>query len=263
MTARAHAANNELAISFLSSAAPDAHAARSRLAARYGDCAPEDADVIVALGGDGFMLQTLHRTMGAPKPIYGMNYGTVGFLMNDYSDADLPARLAAAQPSIIHPLLMHATDVKGGQTTARAINEVSLLRQTSQSAKLRITIDGAVQLEELIADGILVSTPAGSTAYNLSAGGQIVPLGAPLMALTPISAFRPRRWRGALLPDRARVGFEVREADKRPVAATADHFEIRRVCLVDVETDRETSLILLHDPGHSLDERILREQFGH
>jgi len=263
MTARAQPTNQSLAISFLSSGAPDAHAARSRLVARYGDCRPEDADVIVALGGDGFMLQTLHRMMDAPKPIYGMNHGTVGFLMNEYSDSDVPARLAAARPSIIHPLLMHAVDVKGGRTTARAINEVSLLRQTSQSAKLRITIDGKIQLEELIADGVLVSTPAGSTAYNLSAGGQIVPLGAPLMALTPISAFRPRRWRGALLPDRAHVGIEVKEADKRPVAATADHFEIRRVTLVEVETDHETSLVLLHDPGHSLDERILREQFGY
>ena len=263
MTARAQPTNQSLAISFLSSGAPDAHAARSRLVARYGDCRPEDADVIVALGGDGFMLQTLHRMMDAPKPIYGMNHGTVGFLMNEYSDSDLPALLAAARPSIIHPLLMHATDVKGGRTTARAINEVSLLRQTSQSAKLRITIDGKIQLEELIADGVLVSTPAGSTAYNLSAGGQIVPLGAPLMALTPISAFRPRRWRGALLPDRAHVGIEVKEADKRPVAATADHFEIRRVTLVEVETDHETSLVLLHDPGHSLDDRILREQFGY
>jgi NAD+ kinase len=263
MTALANVAKKKLAISFLSSSASDAHAARSRLASRYGDCRPEDADVIVALGGDGFMLQTLHRTMGAPKPIYGMNHGTVGFLMNEYSDADLPARLEAARPSIIHPLLMRATDVKGGQTTARAINEVSMLRQTSQSAKLRITIDGKVQLDELIADGVLVATPAGSTAYNLSAGGQIVPLGAPLMALTPISAFRPRRWRGALLPDRAHLGFEVREAEKRPVAATADHFEIRRVTHVEVETDHETSLVLLHDPGHSLDERILREQFGY
>jgi NAD+ kinase len=264
MTARGNGTKKKLAISFLSSASPEAHEARSRLVELYGNCRPEDADVIVALGGDGLMLQTLHRVMEATtKPIYGMNRGTVGFLMNEYSDRDLPERLATAQPSIIHPLIMRAIDVKGGQTTARAINEVSMLRQTSQSAKLRITIDGAVQLDELIADGILVSTPAGSTAYNLSAGGQIVPIGAPLMALTPISAFRPRRWRGALLPDRAKVAIDVREADKRPVAATADHFEIRRVARVEVETDHETSLVLLHDPGHSLDERILREQFGY
>jgi NAD+ kinase len=192
-----------------------------------------------------------------------MNYGTVGFLMNEYSDADLPARLAAAQPSIIHPLLMHATDVKGGQTTARAINEVSLLRQTSQSAKLRITIDGAVQLEELIADGVLVSTPAGSTAYNLSVQGPIIPIDAPLMALTPISPFRPRRWRGALLPDRAHVTVEVREAAKRPVAAVADHNEVRSVRSVEISMDHDAAMHMLFDPGHSLDERILREQFGY
>ena len=263
MNARETIANKTLAISFLSSGTSEAHEARDHLVALYGDCAPEDADIIVALGGDGLMLQTLHRMMDAPKPIYGMNRGSVGFLMNEYTENDLPERLAAARSSIIHPLIMRATDVKGAHTTARAINEVSLLRQTSQSAKLRLSIDGAVQLNELIADGILVATPAGSTAYNLSAGGQIVPLGAPLMALTPISAFRPRRWRGALLPDRARVIIDVLEAEKRPVAATADHFEIRRVERVEVETDHATSLVLLHDPGHSLDERILREQFGY
>jgi NAD+ kinase len=252
-----------LAISFLASGAIEAWEARERLAALYGNCDPEDADVIVALGGDGLMLQTLHRTMETPKPIYGMNRGSVGFLMNEYTERDLPERLAAARPSIIHPLIMHAVDLKGAKTTARAINEVSLLRQTSQAAKLKISIDGAPRLEELIADGVLVSTPAGSTAYNLSANGPIVPLGAPLMALTPISAFRPRRWRGALLPDRARVSIDILEADKRPVAATADHHEIRRVERVEIETDHATSLVLLHDPGHSLDERILREQFGY
>ena len=263
MTARANPAKKPLAISFLSSGGEEANEARSRLVALYGNCRPEDADVIVALGGDGLMLQTLHRMMEVPKPIYGMNRGSVGFLMNEYSDRDLPDRLAAARASIIHPLMMRAIDIKGGHTAARAINDVSLLRQTSQAAKLRISVDGAVRLEELIADGILVATPAGSTAYNLSANGPILPLGAPLMALTPISAFRPRRWRGALLPDRAQVAIEVLEADKRPVAATADHFEIRRVARVEVQTDHETSLVLLHDPGHSLDERILREQFGY
>ena len=252
-----------LAISFVASAAPEAQQARDELIAMYGDCSTDDAEIIVALGGDGLMLQTLHRTMSDPKPIYGMNRGSVGFLMNEYSERDLPARLLAARSSIIHPLTMRATDIKGGVTNARAINEVSLLRQTSQAAKLRISVDHAVRLSELIADGVLISTPAGSTAYNLSANGPIVPLGAPLMALTPISAFRPRRWRGALRPDRARVLIEVLEADKRPVAATADHFEIRRVERVEVETDHETSLILLHDPDHSLDERILREQFGY
>jgi NAD+ kinase len=261
MDARAPAAT--FAISFLSSDAPGARAARSRLSAAYGDCSPEEADVIVALGGDGLMLQTLHRVMERPKPIYGMNFGSVGFLMNEYSERALPERLAAARPSILHPLRMEAVDVKGARTVATAINEVSLLRQTSQAAKIRLSVDGAVRLEELIADGVLVSTPAGSTAYNLSVNGPIVPLGAPLMTLMPISAFRPRRWRGALLPDHARVALEILEADKRPVAATADHFEIRRVARVEIATDHDTRLVLLHDPGHSLEERILREQFGY
>ena len=250
-------------ISFLASSSPEADEARRHLGRLYGDALPDEADVIVALGGDGLMLQTLHRFMASPKPIYGMNLGTVGFLMNEFSDHDLLARLAMSRSSIIHPLSMRAYDLKGVETIASAINEVSLLRQTSQAAKLQISVDGSIRLAELIADGILVATPAGSTAYNLSANGPIVPLGAPLIALTPISAFRPRRWRGALLPDRARVTIEVLEADKRPVAATADHFEIRRVHRVEVETDRSKSLVLLHDPGHSLDERILREQFGY
>jgi NAD+ kinase len=250
-------------IAFLSSGAKEANEAQERLVRLYGGAAPEDADVIVALGGDGLMLQTLHRTINAPKPIYGMNRGSVGFLMNEYSEVALRERLAAALPSVVHPLVMHARDIHGAETTARAINEVSLLRQTYQAAKLRIEVDDAVRLSELIADGVLVATPAGSTAYNLSANGPILPLEAPLMALTPLSPFRPRRWRGALLPDEARVTIEVLEADKRPVAAAADHFEIRRVTRVSVAMDRATSLILLHDPGHSLDERILREQFGY
>jgi NAD+ kinase len=263
MNAHAALPTKTSAIAFLASSAPEAQEARDHLVARYGGCAPEDADVIVALGGDGLMLQTLHRFMDKPKPIYGMNRGSVGFLMNDYSDSDLVERIAAARPSVLHPMLMRTVDVRGERTTSRAINEVSLLRQTSQAAKLRIKVDGAERLAELIADGVLVATPAGSTAYNLSVGGPIVPLGATLIALTPISAYRPRRWRGALLPDSAQVTIEVLEADKRPVAATADHFEIRRVERVDVKTDHATSLILLHDPGHSLDERILREQFGY
>jgi len=259
MSVVTHAARIQT-IAFLSSGAKEADEALKRLAALYGMSPPDEADVIVALGGDGLMLQTLHNTMKAPKPIYGMNRGSVGFL-NDYSEHGLRERLAAALPSIIHPLVMHARDVHGAETAARAINEVSLLRQTYQAAKLRIEIDEATQLDELIADGILVATPAGSTAYNLSANGPILPLGVPLMALTPLSPFRPRRWRGALLRDSARVTIEVLEADKRPVAAAADHFEIRRVVEVDVAMDKVTSLILLHDPGHSLDERILREQF--
>ncbi len=263
MRARAPEPAKSAVISFLSSESPEAGEARDRLVSLYGDCRPEDADVIVALGGDGLMLQTLHRMMDSPKPIYGMNRGSVGFLMNEYSELDLPERLFAAKPSIIHPLSMRAFDLKGVSTTARAINEVSLLRQTSQAAKMKISVDDEVRLTELSADGVLVSTPAGSTAYNLSVNGPIVPLRAPLMTLMPISAFRPRRWRGALLPDTARVVIEILEAQKRPVAATADHFEIRRVERVEVETDHETSLVLLHDPGHSLDERILREQFGY
>jgi NAD+ kinase len=262
MSALKHAVQTEK-IAFLSSGAKEADEALEALVGRYGNRPPAEADVIVALGGDGLMLQTLHSTMKAPKPIYGMNRGSVGFLMNEYSENNLRERLAAARPSIVHPLVMRARDVHGSETTARAINEISLLRQTYQAAKLRIEVDESTRLDELIADGILVATPAGSTAYNLSANGPILPLGAPLMALTPLSPFRPRRWRGALLPDAARVSIEVLEADKRPVAAAADHFEIRRVTRVDVAMDRATSLILLHDPGHSLDERILREQFGY
>jgi len=250
-------------IAFLSSGAKEADEALKRLVSLYGNAPIKNADVIVALGGDGLMLQTLHGLMDAPKPIYGMNRGSVGFLMNEYSESALRERLAAALPSIIHPLAMRARDVKGVETTARAINEVSLLRQTYQAAKLRIEVDDATRLSELIADGVLVATPAGSTAYNLSANGPILPLDAPLMALTPLSPFRPRRWRGALLPDSAHVAIEVLEADKRPVATAADHYEIRNVTKVEVAMDKKTSLVLLNDPGHSLDERILREQFGY
>jgi NAD+ kinase len=261
MAARISASRSAQAICFLSSGASEANEALERLVERYGNCEPADADVIVALGGDGLMLQTLHRMMDAPKPIYGMNRGSVGFLMNEFHDRGLRKRLENARSSILHPLVMRTIDAKGATRTARAINEVSLLRQTYQAAKLRIGVDEKERLAELIADGILLATPAGSTAYNLSANGPILPLNAPLMALTPISAFRPRRWRGALLPDRARVSIEVLEADKRPVAAVADHIEIRRVVRVDISMDHQTSLVLLHDPGHSLDERILREQF--
>ena len=208
------------------------------------------------------MLQTMHQLMGSGKPIYGMNRGSVGFLMNDFKATGLSKRLAAAERSIVHPLLMQATDTKGRVKKARAINEVHLLRQSYQAAKLRILVDDKPRLEELIADGVLLATPAGSTAYNLSVNGPILPLNAPLLALTPISPFRPRRWRGALLPDRASVRIEVLEAEKRPVAAVADHSEFRNVHLVDIALDRSTDIIILHDPGHSLDERILREQFG-
>jgi NAD+ kinase len=254
---------SSIKIAVVSSGAPDADEAAAQLAARYGDIPLGDADVVVALGGDGLMLQTMHQLMGSGKPIYGMNRGSVGFLMNDYRATGLTKRLASAQRSIVHPLLMRATDIKGRTKTARAINEVHLLRQSYQAAKLRILVDGKTRLEELIADGVLLATPAGSTAYNLSVNGPIVPLNSPLLALTPISPFRPRRWHGALLPDHATVRIEVLEAEKRPVAAVADHSEIRAVRQVDITLDRSTDIIILHDPGHSLDERILREQFGH
>ena len=250
-------------LAFLASGAPEAEEARARLIAKYGDTPPEDADCIVALGGDGLMLRTLHRFMGAGKQIYGMNRGSIGFLMNEYRESGLRKRIAAAKPSIVHPLLMNAVNAQGDEFTAHAINEVSLLRQTSQIAKLRVLVNGKERMPELVTDGVLVSTPAGSTAYNLSANGPILPLDAPLMALTPISAFRPRRWHGALLPDVAKVRIEVLEAQKRPVSVVADHDEFRDVLHVDIEMDHGADLILLHDPGHSLEERILREQFGY
>jgi NAD+ kinase len=250
-------------IAFVAGPIPEAEEARLRLAQRYGSVAPGEADVIVALGGDGFMLQTLHGFMSAGKPIYGMHRGTVGFLMNEFSTHDLQARLAAAKESVIHPLLMRATDAHGVVHLHHAINEVYLYRQTYQAARLRILIDERERMPELIADGILVATPAGSTAYNLSAQGPILPINASLLALTPISAFRPRRWRGALLPNTAFVVIEVLEGDKRPVAAVADHDEARDVRRVEVLSDKTISMRMLFDPGHSLEERILSEQFGY
>ena len=241
---------------------PDAQAAAAALSRRYATVDPEKADAIVALGGDGLMLQTLHRFMGSGTPIYGMNKGSVGFLMNDYRDDELIERLAAAQRSVVHPLQMTVRDVRGRTHAAQAVNEVSMLRQTYQAAHLSISVDGRVRLPELIADGVIVATPAGSTAYNLSVGGPILPLNAPLLALTPISAFRPRRWRGALLPDHARIIIEAIEPERRPVSAVADHTEVRDVAFVEVSMDSSVDLVMLHDPGHSLDERILREQFG-
>jgi NAD+ kinase len=249
-------------IAFVTSTSPEAVLAGETLAHRYGDVAPEHADVIVALGGDGLMLQTLHRFMGSGKPIYGMNRGTVGFMMNEYREDALAERLAAAEESVIHPLAMRAVDTDGHTYAARAINEVSLFRQTYQVARLRILVDGKERLAQLDADGIMVATPAGSTAYNLSAQGPIIPIGAALLALTPISPFRPRRWRGALLPDTAVVTIEVLEAAKRPVAAVADHDEVRFVHTVDIRMEHGIAMRMLFDPGHNLDERILREQFG-
>jgi NAD+ kinase len=250
-------------IAFVASPISEAQEARERLAARYRAVPPEEADVIVALGGDGLMLQTLRAFMTTGKPIYGMHRGTVGFLMNEFREDGLTERLAAAKTTLIHPLVMTARDAAGRTHESRAINEVSLFRQTYQAARLRLLIDGEVRLPELMADGVLVASPAGSTAYNLSAQGPIIPINAPLLALTPISPFRPRRWRGALLPDTARVTIEVLEAEKRPVAAVADHDEVRSVQSVDVTMDHAIAIPMLFDPGHSLDERILREQFGY
>jgi NAD+ kinase len=249
-------------IAFVAGQTQEAREACTRLEKRYGNAEPAKADVIVALGGDGLMLQTLHKFMKSGKPIYGMHRGTVGFLMNEFAEEKLAERLATAHITVIHPLLMQARDAQGRTHEHRAINEVSLFRQSAQAAHLRILIDGQERLAELISDGVLVATPAGSTAYNLSAQGPIIPINATLMALTPISPFRPRRWHGALLPDKARVTIEVLEAQKRPVAAVADHDEVRFVQRVDVCMDHDISINMLFDPGHNLDERILREQFG-
>jgi NAD+ kinase len=251
-----------LRLAFVASDWPDAQDARRRLTAVHGDRPEEEADVVVALGGDGFMLETLHRNLGAQRPIYGMNRGSVGFLMNDYDEANLSARIAGAEQAIIHPLSMTAIDAGGGEHRGLAINDVSLLRSTRQAAKLRILIDGRIRMEELICDGALVATPAGSTAYNLSAHGPIIPLDAQVLALTPISAFRPRRWRGALLSHQARVSFEILDAVKRPVSAVADSVEVRNVMRVDVVEDRNISLAILFDAGRSLEERMLAEQFA-
>jgi len=239
----------------------EALAAQARLVARWGQHAPEEADVIVALGGDGFLLETLHRCVKRQRPIYGMNCGSVGFLLNDFQEEDLPRRVAAARTVVLHPLRMRATDIDGTAHEALGINDVSLLRQTRQAAKLQITVDGVVRMPELICDGAIVSTPAGSTAYNLSAHGPIIPLGAGILALTPISAFRPRRWRGALLPHRATIVFDILEVAKRPVSAVADSTEVRNVARVEIAEDRSVSLALLFDPGKTLEERILKEQF--
>jgi NAD+ kinase len=227
----------------------------------YGDVGPDKAEIIVALGGDGFMLQTLHAFLGKGRPIYGMNFGSLGFLMNGFAVEDLQNRLDAAEPARVHPLRMLAVTQDGKTEEALAFNEVSLLRETRQAAKLRILVDGKVRIPELICDGILISTPAGSTAYNLSAHGPILPIDADLLALTPISAFRPRRWHGALLSHRARTRFEISEADKRPVSAVADFREVRDVHSVDVAEDRTITMTMLFDQGHSLNERILAEQF--
>lgn len=249
------------ALHFVAAPAQEAQAALESLRRRFSDAGPDHAETIVALGGDGFMLQTVHAFLGQNKPIYGMNCGSVGFLMNEFSEENLLERLDAAEATAIHPLRMKAIGRDGHMTEALAFNEVSLLRETRQGAKIRIIVDDRVRMSELICDGILVSTPAGSTAYNLSAHGPILPIDAQLLALTPISAFRPRRWRGAILSHLARTRFEMLEPEKRPVSAVADHFEVRDVASVDVAEDRSIAMTMLFDAGHSLNERILSEQF--
>ena len=248
-------------LTFVSSGTPEADAAAIRFRERHGDVGFDQAEIVIALGGDGFMLQTLHRTMQAPKPVYGINFGSVGFLMNEYAPETLLVQLAAAKPTQISPLSMRVTDSGGHHHHALALNEVSLFRASYQAMKVEISVDGKVRLDELICDGVLVATPAGSTAYNLSAHGPILPIDARLLALTPISPFRPRRWRGAILNSRAVVTFRTHEVTKRPVSAVADNVEFRDVVEVVVREDRSHRVTLLFDDGHSLEERVLSEQF--
>lgn len=250
-----------LRIAFCASRAPIAQAALAGLTNRYGDHAEQGADVIVALGGDGFMLHTLHRTEKLAVPVYGMNRGTVGFLMNEYSEHALEERLEAAEEAVINPLSMRARTVDGRDHRALAINEVSLLRTGPQAARLAIHVDGKLRMPELVCDGALLSTPAGSTAYNYSAHGPILPIGSEVLALTAVAAFRPRRWRGALLPKAAEVTFEVLEHEKRPVMAEADSGSVRDVVRVDIRSEPSVEHRVLFDPGHGLEERLIREQF--
>lgn len=249
------------AIAFISSGVPEADTAAARMRTRYGECSLADADVVVALGGDGLMLETLHKVMERGIPVYGMNFGSIGFLMNEFNEDGLLKRLAAANATAIYPLVMRVTDAEGGAHSAYAFNEVSLFRTTYQAAKIRISVDGNVRLAELICDGVLLTTPAGSTAYNLSAHGPILPINSPLLAITPISPFRPRRWRGAILPNVAKVTFTTLEPVKRPVSAVADNVEFVHIAEVEIEQDRSHAVTLLFDPGHSLEERVLNEQF--
>lgn len=251
-------------IAFVSSEKSSAIQSKAKLIERYGNCDAAHADVIIPLGGDGFMLETIRRHMPLIRrglPIYGMNQGTIGFLLNAYNEDGLIERLSTAIPAKINPLKV-TIEAKGGQFKALAINEISLLRETRQAAHIRINIDGETRMERLIADGILISTPAGSTAYNLSVYGPVIPLGADILALTPISAFRPRRWRGALLKNTAKVCFHIIDPDKRPVSAVADSSEFRDVKKVSVEQANNIEFTLLFDKGHALDEKILQEQFS-
>jgi len=249
-------------LAFVASDAPNAQAALTDLTAQYSSVAVEDAEIIVALGGDGFMLHTLHQTQHLPAPVYGMNRGTVGFLMNSFSIDNLRDRLSKAEEEVINPLHMRATCVDGTVHKGLAINEVSLLRAGPQAAKLRIHVDGKLRMDGLVCDGALLATPAGSTAYNYSAHGPIVPIGSDVLALTPVAAFRPQRWRGALLPTAARVTFEVVDTGKRPVNADADGVSVKDVANVDVWSAPEIEHRILFDPGHGLEERLIREQFA-
>jgi NAD+ kinase len=249
-------------IAFKASGASSAQQALQELQALYGSVAPDKADAIVALGGDGFMLQTLHQTRDLPVPVYGMNRGTVGFLMNAYSAGNLEQRLEAAEKTIINPLVMQVKCADGSEHRELAINEVSLLRAGSQAAKLRITVDGKLRLEELVCDGALLCTPAGSTAYNYSAHGPILPIDSDVLALTAVAAFRPRRWRGALLPKTSVVRFDVLEAEKRPVMADADSRSVKNVLSVEIRSETTISHRIMFDPGHGLEERLIREQFA-
>lgn len=248
-------------IAFVAAETEIAQQALQRLSEHYPSVSPNQADVVVALGGDGFMLETLHRFLARRVPVYGMNLGTVGFLMNEYREEGLLARISNAHRATLHPLRMIATTMHGEVYEALAINEVSLLRETRQTAKLRLTIDGVVRMEELACDGVIVATPAGSTAYNFSAHGPIIPIGSAILALTPICAFRPRRWRGALLSHTSQITLEILESEKRPVSAVADHTEVRDVIEVKVHEDRSVLIGLMFDPEKNLNERSLREQF--
>lgn len=253
---------SDLRIAFSASQRPEAQEALVRMTKRYGQVAERDADVVVALGGDGAMLDAMRRRFEDKKPVYGMHRGTVGFLMNEYDEVDLSARLDQAERVSLNPLRMTATDIHDQTHRELAINEVSLLRQTAQSARLRICVDGKERLSELSCDGVMVATPAGSTAYNLSAQGPILPIGSNLLALTPVSPFRPRRWKGALLRHDAHVLIEVTDPDRRSVAAAADNREVRDIATIEIAEDRSMRLTMLFDPGHALEERILSEQFA-
>jgi NAD+ kinase len=250
-------------IALVASRTDEAQSALTEMRRRYSEVPLDKADVIVALGGDGFMLRTLHRHLALDRPVFGMKLGTVGFLMNQFHPDGLSERIARAQPTMLKPLVMEAAGESGSTMTALAFNEVSLLRQTKQAAHIRVSLNGAVKIDELMCDGVLVSTSAGSTAYNLSAHGPILPLGADVLAMTPISPFRPRRWRGAILRAGTEVKFEILDPYKRPVSATADSNEIRDVVEVTIRESREKTVNLLFDPEHNLEDRILNEQFAY